>query len=98
MSFFKQIEGDAAILVSNGVYQQVDLYSRDGYVYAKAGKGFVRLMSDGSTTKARMRIDFMSFEGELGSDSLGRLVTKECSKFRPLLPERQQLLLGGPTA
>ena len=97
MSFFKQIEGDAAILVENGVYKQVDLYSRDGYLFAKVGSGFVRLMADGSTTKHKLRIDFMSFEGELGSDGLGRLVTKDSPKFRALPTERQTLLLGAPS-
>lgn len=42
MSFFKQVEGEAAILVNNGVFSQVDLYSRDGYLFAKHGSGFVR--------------------------------------------------------
>lgn len=32
MSFFKQVEGEAAVLVENGVYKQVDLYTRDGYL------------------------------------------------------------------
>ena len=34
MSFFKKVEGDAAVLVANGVFKQVDLYTRDGYVFA----------------------------------------------------------------
>ena len=94
MSFFKQIEGDAAILVENGVYKQVDLYSRDGYIFAKLGSGFVRLMADGSTTKHRLRIDYMSFEGELGSDGLGRLVTAGHPRFKALPTDKQTLLLG----
>ena len=97
MSFFKQIEGDAAILVENGVYKQVDLYSRDGYLFAKIGSGFVRLMADGSTSKHRLRLDFMSFEGELGSDGLGRLVVAGHPKFKALPTEKQTLLLGAPT-
>ena len=53
MSFFKEIEGDAAIVVENGVYRQVPLFERDGYIYAKIGSGFVRIMADGATTKAK---------------------------------------------
>lgn len=73
MGFFKQIEGEAAVMVEGGVYKQVDLYSRDGYLYAKAGGGFVRLMADGSTTKPRLRLDSLSWSGDLARDSLGRL-------------------------
>lgn len=65
MSFFKEVEGEAAVLVIGGVYSQVPLYTRDGYLYAKYGSGFVRLMADGATTKAKLRLDFMSFDGAL---------------------------------
>lgn len=94
MSFFQQIEGDAAILVQNGVYKQVDLYSRDGYLFAKTQGGFVRLFSDGSTTHPKLRLDFLSYEGELGTDGLGRLVRSGHPKFKALAPEKQQFLIG----
>jgi len=97
MSFFKQIEGDAAILVENGVYKQVDLYSRDGYLFAKVGAGFVRLMADGSTSKHKLRLDFMSFEHRLGTDGLGRLVMAEHPKYKPLPEDKATLLLGAPS-
>lgn len=95
--FFKQIEGDAAILVENGVYKQVDLYSRNGYLFAKLGSGFVRLMADGSTSKHKLRLDTISYEGNLGSDGLGRLCSGDHPKFKPLPQERQMLLLGAPS-
>jgi hypothetical protein len=53
MSFFKQVEGEAAIIISNGVYRQCDLYTRDGYLYAKISGGFVRLMADGATPRQK---------------------------------------------
>lgn len=73
MSFFKEVEGEAAILVENGLFRQVPLYTRDGYLFAKYGSGFVRLMADGSTTRAKCRLDFMTWEGQLYRDGLGRL-------------------------
>lgn len=95
MSFFQEIEGEAAVLVENGVYKQVPLYSRDGYIYAKIGGGFVRLMADGATTKSKMRLDFMSFDQPLFRDALGRLCTETVSGAKQLEPAKQQLLLGG---
>lgn len=94
MSFFQQVEGEAAILVENGVYRQCDLYSRDGYLFAKAGGGFVRLMVDGSTSKARARLDFMSWSGPLFSDGMGRLGTEYMPKAKALPDARVQALLG----
>lgn len=74
MSFFKQAEGEAAILVERGVYKQCDVYLRDGYIYAKTGGGFVKLMADGSTTKARCRLVELSWSSNLFRDGLGRLM------------------------
>lgn len=85
MSFFKQVEGEAAILVNNGVFSQVDLYSRDGYLYAKHGSGFVRLYADGSTSKAKLRLDFMSYGGHH-------------KDAQPLTGEATQKLLGSASA
>lgn len=73
MGFFKHIEGEAAIIVENGVYKQVDLYVRDDYLYVKGSGGFIRLMADGSTTKPKTRLDMISFDGPLYRDHLGRL-------------------------
>lgn len=99
MSFFKQIEGEAAILVSNGVYLQVDLYSRAGYLYAKYGTGFVRLMRDGSTTKAKLRLDTMTWTGSLCADSLGRLCEPGCVEDAKVIDgEPRRLLLTGRTS
>lgn len=95
MSFFKEIEGEAAILVENGVYKQVPLYSRDGFLYAKIGGGFVRMMADGATTKAKLRLDFMTFDKPLYRDPLGRLCTADVAGAKPLEPAKAQLLLGG---
>lgn len=96
MSFFKEIEGDAAVLVENGIYRQVPLYTRDGFIYAKIGGGFVRLMADGSTSKGRMRLDFMSFDRALGRDALGRLCIEGTAGWRALDAPNRTALLGAP--
>lgn len=95
MSFFAEIEGEAAVLVSNGVYQQVPLFVRDGYIYAKISGGFIRLMADGSTTKSHMRLDFMSFDKQLCRDSLGRLCLPEVNGSKSLDGDKIKQLTGG---
>jgi len=94
MSFFQEIEGEAAVLVENGVYRQTPIYSRDGYLYAKVNGGFVRLMADGATTKAKMRLDFLSFEKPLYRDGMGRLCTVEVKGGMALPDATAQKLLG----
>jgi hypothetical protein len=98
MSFFQEVEGESAILVENGVYRQAPLYMRDGYLYAKSGGGFVRLMADGSTTKAggRLRLDFMSYDKPLCRDPLGRLCSPSVKGAVSLESDKAQLLLGAP--
>lgn len=96
MGFFKKVEGEAAILIENGVYKQVDLYTREGYLYAAVSGGFVRLMADGSTTKAKLQLVHMSWAGGLGRDGLGRLCSLDVPGARSLEKKQEQVLLGGP--
>ena len=94
MALFKHLEGETAILVENGVYKQTDLFVRNGGLFAKAGGGFVRLYADGSTSKAKCRIDALLYDGDLYRDRLGRLCGP-ISDAVPLEPAAQQRLLGG---
>lgn len=96
MSFFKQIEGEAAVVTINGVYKQCDLYERDGYIYAKAAGGFVRLYQDGTTTKPKMRLETMSWTGDLNRDTHGRLCRPSVRGSLTLEAPKAQLLLGAP--
>jgi hypothetical protein len=96
MGFFKEMEGSAAILVESGIYKQTPLYTRDGFLYAKTAGGFVRLMADGSTTKARLRLDFLSCSDTPLRDPLGRLCTADATGAKALEPAKAQLLLGAP--
>lgn len=93
MSFFKQVEGEAAVLVENGVYKQCDVFTRDGYLYAKVSGGFVRLMADGSTSKAKCQLNFMSFAGPLAS-RMGRLCVEGTVGSTALPPPAAQKILG----
>ncbi len=95
MSFFKEVEGEAAVLIENGVYRQVPIFVRDGFLYAKSSGGFVKLMADGSTTKAKMRLDFMSWNGPLYRDALGRLCGEKIAGVVALPAETAQKLIGG---
>jgi hypothetical protein len=55
MGLFHRIEGAKAILRSKGVFKQVDVFQRDGRIYAQHGTGYVGLKSDeGATTAPRL--------------------------------------------
>lgn len=54
-------------------------------------------MADGSTTKAKMRLEHLSWAGELRRDALGRLCTVSVPGAKALDASKAQLLLGGPT-
>lgn len=90
--FFQELEGDVAILVSNGVYKQCKLFTRNGYLFAQVAGGFVRLMRDGSTSNAKFRLDTLITEKSLFQDGFGRLAVEELPKAR-LLDESQVLRL-----
>jgi hypothetical protein len=99
MGMFKQVEGENAVIVESGVYRQADLYNRDGYLYAKAGPGFVRLYADGSTSKAKCRLDALSFYKPLCADKFGRLCDTSVTGASPLGEAKERrLLLGGGDA
>lgn len=97
MSFFQHAEGEAAVLVGNGVYRQADLYTRDGYLYAKHGAGFVRLLADGSTSYAKLRLEYLTWTGHPAKDALGRLCTGTVPGAKPLDRPQELRLLGAAT-
>ena len=91
---FQALEGDCAVIVEGGVYKQADLYARNGFLFAKAGGGFVRLYADGSTSKPKCRIDTISTEKALFSDPLGRICDGSVNKAKPVEGDKAQKLLG----
>ena len=99
MPGFKRREGDFAITVSNGVYKQVDVYEREGLLYAKEGSGFVQLIYDGSTTKSKTRLDLLSVETPLAMSWTGRICiagTEFVSGQKPLEEYAEKLGLPAP--
>jgi hypothetical protein len=94
MSFFKDIEGEGAIIVENGIFKQTTLAERDGYLFVKAGGGYARLMADGSLSKAKTRLDFLTIDRKLCRDPMGRLCFDTVTGALPLEPAKAQLLLG----
>lgn len=95
MGLFKQVEGDSVVVVESGVFKQTDLYTRNGFLFAKSGGGFVRLYADGSTSKARCYIDVLAYEGALRVDRLGRLCDSSAPDATLLeAPKATKLLTG----
>lgn len=96
MGLFQEVVGEAAVLIQNGVYYQVPVYKRNGYLFAKVGGGFVRLYADGSTTKARCRLETLTWENAetLGSE-FGKLCVLPEVKGATALPSNHQTKLLG---
>lgn len=94
--FFKQVEGAAAIIVEGGVHKQVEVYTRNGALFAKAAGGFVRLMADGSTSKAggKMRLDFIAIDDPLARTGLGALCLSDAPGAKALPMQERQKLIG----
>jgi hypothetical protein len=87
MGLFQKIEGEAAVLSrSGGLYQQVDLYTRNGLLYAKVAGGFVKLMYDGSTSSSKIRIDTLAWDGDsLWRTPTGALAVGDGPNFKMLM-------------
>lgn len=96
MSYFRELEpgGQVAILVVGGVYQQAPLYTRAGLLFAKVGNGFVRLSSDGSTSKPTARIDALICDVPLFKNTFGHLCDASVPNAKPLPGEQKNLLIG----
>lgn len=96
MSAFKLIEGEYAIISQGGVYKQVPVAERDGLLYAVAAGGYVSLRADASTSKNKLRLIELSWEGALHVTKLGKLC-RPGYKDSKALAQDKQLLLTAPT-
>ena len=47
---FSENENSFAVILKNGIYKQVPTYNSEGYLYAKWGGGFIRLMDKHKTS------------------------------------------------
>jgi hypothetical protein len=97
MGLFVECSGDVAVIHSKGVYKQVPLYIRNGFFYAKANGGFIKLNSDGSTSHPGVRLETITVENipTLATDAMGRLCDNGIVPGSKLLAEdKKQKLLG----
>lgn len=46
---FHELEGSVIILRSKGVFRQTKAYTRNGYIYAGHGSGFIRMCERGTS-------------------------------------------------
>lgn len=89
---FKPLEGDSAVLVQSGVFKVADLATRNGFLFARLGGGYVRLYANGSTSKDGCRIEAISTELPLCEDRLGRIGDASLDGAQPL-PHAKMLAL-----
>lgn len=72
MSGFKLIEGEYAIISQSGVYRQVPLAERDGFLFAAiSSSSYVQLRTDASTSKDKVRLVELSWDGPLHGGGIG---------------------------
>ena len=70
---FQEVDGETCILISGGTYIECAVYSRNhGELFAKLGRGFVRLYANGATSQSKARLDTLTVY-PLYKDSLGKL-------------------------
>lgn len=96
MGVFKQLQGDTVILTTGGVYKQVNLYERDGDLYAGWAGGFIRLYDTGATSQPVVRIEQLITNAPLHRDPFGRLSTEARKNTLPVAAPQQQKLIGAP--
>lgn len=69
--------GDVAVIVSKGVYRQCALSEMDGGLYAKMGRGYIRINADGRTSSPAYTVVQLATDLPLFKDQFGRLAVKE---------------------
>lgn len=71
---FTTLMGETCLLVSNGVYQQADVYRLGNDLFAGKGSRFYRLYKSGATSHPGTRFDRLTLsERQLSTDQFGRL-------------------------
>ena len=95
MSFFQPLEGEAAVIVSGGIWKQVELFRRGNALFVKIGQGFARVMADGSTSKHKTRLDCLSYDGPLWRSPLGHLLVGAEDGAKPI-DQDKRIQLAAP--
>lgn len=96
MSSFKHIEGDYVVVVVGGVFKQVDLAERNGFLFAKTAGGYVQLRADGGTSKPGTRFVELSYEEPLWRSALGKLCVADTPGAKAMEREEAVKLLSAP--
>lgn len=85
-NLFHVVEGAQAIIAMGGVFKQVQVYSREGLLYVATSGGYIRVNSDGSTSKPKMHCQFLDLTdtkiGALGRTSLGHLAFGDAATIK----------------
>jgi hypothetical protein len=76
MGLFQKTE-ETAIISVNGLFRQCEVYTWDGWLFAKYPGGYIRLHADGSTSKPNVTIRQLHWNGPLSKDTFGRLAKPE---------------------
>lgn len=92
MPGFREIEGAFVVLTTKGVYKPVPIYERNGFLWAKSSGGYIKLMSNGSSSKDGVRIDELSLDDPLYQTQLGYLAVKPLPKAVPLEDKKREKL------
>lgn len=72
---FSIIEEGYVVLRKNGVFKPAKLYSRNGYIFANHGGGFVRLSkNEGATSVPDLKYEDLVLPFDPKADCIGRLL------------------------
>lgn len=76
---FTKVEDAVAILTSDGLHRQTDIYIREGMYYAKYGAGYAMLRTNNGTSVPKLT--WVYLEGfDIYQDRLGRLCNAETAR------------------
>lgn len=93
-ALFTPLEGDTAIIQSGGVFKQLPLYSRNGFLFVGlSSTSFIRLKADGSTSKPNTALVHIETEFHLYQDKIGRLGTNKMPDAKKLIPDETNKLM-----
>lgn len=72
---FTIIEDGYIVLVKRGLYKPAKVYSRNGYIFAAYGGGFIRLSkNEGATSIPDVKYEDLVLPFQPKADSIGRLL------------------------
>lgn len=81
---FTKIDGAEALLKRAGGFRLGGVYELEHVLYVKSGAEYVRLYSDGSTSKDKVSVERLTFPDPLHRNPVGWLVTGEHPDAGPI--------------